>query len=92
MTGGFPHEATLVETTLQNRFVTESPEYLTGDRAYDSDPLGKQLGTEEIEPAPTESPETGDTRCAVRIMLSVPLEDRPVMGVALKLPSSCGAA
>ncbi len=44
-----PHEVTLVETTLQNRFATESPEYLTGDRAYDSDPLDKQLVAKGIE-------------------------------------------
>jgi hypothetical protein len=48
-----PHEVTLVEATLASRFVLETPQRLIGDRAYDSDPLDKQLraiGVEMIAP------------------------------------------
>src|SRR6266849_4065317 len=38
-----PHETKLVESTIQQRFLAETPERLIGDRAYDSDPLGVQL-------------------------------------------------
>ena len=44
-----PHEVTLVEETLDGRFVSEKPERLIGDRAYDSDPLDAQLREEGIE-------------------------------------------
>jgi len=42
-----------VETTLAERFVSELPQRLIGDRAYDSDPLDEQLaglGVEMIAP------------------------------------------
>jgi len=38
-----PHEVTLVEQTLESRFVKEKPERLIGDRAYDLDPLDTEL-------------------------------------------------
>jgi transposase len=38
-----PHETTLVEPTIQQRFLAETPERLIGDRAYDSDPLDAQI-------------------------------------------------
>src|SRR3712207_7162250 len=38
-----PHEVTLVEETLCERFVEEHPSKLVGDRAYDSDPLDEAL-------------------------------------------------
>ena len=38
-----PHETKLVESTLQRRFLAETPERLIGDRAYDSDPLDAQI-------------------------------------------------
>ena len=38
-----PHEVTLVEQTLEGRFIAEPPEKLIGDRAYDSDPLDEKL-------------------------------------------------
>jgi transposase len=44
-----PHEITLVEETLSERFVEERPSKLVGDRAYDSDPLDAQLEAEGIE-------------------------------------------
>jgi transposase len=44
-----PHEVTLVERTLESRFVEEKPKRLIGDRAYDSDPLDAQLGSQGIE-------------------------------------------
>ena len=48
-----PHEVTLVEPTLEQRLVTQQPERLIGDKAYDSDKLDEQLqkqGTEMIAP------------------------------------------
>lgn len=44
-----PHEVTLVESTLANRFMDELPERLIGDRAYDSDPLDQRLAERGIE-------------------------------------------
>ena len=38
-----PHEAKLVEKTLDNRFVDKLPEVLIGDKAYDSDKLDQKL-------------------------------------------------
>src|ERR1700693_714878 len=38
-----PNEATLVEPTLQRRFLRETPQRLMGDKAYDSDPLDQQV-------------------------------------------------
>ena len=62
-----PHEVTLVETTLEERFVEELPEKLIGDRAYDSDPLDErlaQMGVEMIAPHKTNrvKPKTQDGR------------------------------
>src|ERR1700719_3472123 len=49
-----PNEATLVEPTLQRRFLRETPERLIGDKAYDSDPLDQRVrehfGVELIAP------------------------------------------
>lgn len=44
-----PHEVTLVEATIASRFVTDKPQRLIGDRAYDSDPLDAILRVEGIE-------------------------------------------
>lgn len=44
-----PHEVTLVEDTLEDRFVAEVPERLIGDRAYDSDPLDERLDNQGVE-------------------------------------------
>ncbi len=44
-----PHEVTLVEKTVEERFVEEKPERLIGDKAYDSDPLDKDLEQQGIE-------------------------------------------
>ena len=44
-----PHEVTLVESTLADRFMDELPERLIGDRAYDSDPLDERLAEQGIE-------------------------------------------
>jgi transposase len=38
-----PNEATLVEPTLQRRFLREIPKRLIGDKAYDSDPLDERI-------------------------------------------------
>ena len=48
-TSASPHEVTLVEHTLESRFVEEKPQRLIGDRAYDSDPLDAELGCLGIE-------------------------------------------
>ena len=48
-----PHEVKLVERTVCERFTNERPEKMIGDKAYDSDPLDKQLkklGIEMIAP------------------------------------------
>jgi transposase len=38
-----PHETKLVEGTIQQRFLAETPERLIGDRAYDSDLLDARI-------------------------------------------------
>ncbi len=48
-----PHEVRLVERTICERFTEMRPEKMIGDKAYDSDPLDKQLqklGIEMIAP------------------------------------------
>ena len=48
-----PHEVTLVEKVLEERFLEPLPEKLIGDKAYDSDALDeklKQKGVEMIAP------------------------------------------
>ena len=49
-----PHEVTLVEKTLDSRFVREQPRRMIGDKAYDSDKLDQRLleerGIEMIAP------------------------------------------
>ena len=44
-----PHEVTLVRDTLEARFTGERPRRLIGDRAYDSDPLDRELAAEGVE-------------------------------------------
>lgn len=44
-----PHEVTLVEDTLAQRFIHTAPDRLVGDRAYDSDPLDAALKDQGIE-------------------------------------------
>jgi transposase len=44
-----PHEVTLVTDALNGRFVSEKPQRLIGDRAYDSDPLDAELAKMGIE-------------------------------------------
>ncbi len=38
-----PHETKLVGPTIERRFLAETPEWLIGDCAYDSDPLDVQM-------------------------------------------------
>jgi transposase len=49
-----PAEVKLVNQTLEQRFIAEVPERLVGDKAYDSDPLDRevlhQFGTDMIAP------------------------------------------
>lgn len=44
-----PHEVTLVQGTLEERFTEEAPQRLIGDRAYDSDRLDRELAAQGIE-------------------------------------------
>ena len=41
-----PHEVTLVDDVLDSCFLEDVPEKITGDMAYDSDPLDKRLSEE----------------------------------------------
>jgi transposase len=41
--------SSILEQTLEARFVEEKPKRLIGDRAYDSDPLDAELGLQSIE-------------------------------------------
>jgi transposase len=49
-----PYETTLVDATLDDRFLADLPDRLIGDKAYDSDPLDQHLletyGIELIAP------------------------------------------
>jgi len=49
-----PHETTLVDATLEDRFLADLPDRLIGDKGYDSDPLDAHLlntyGIELIAP------------------------------------------
>lgn len=44
-----PHEITLVEATVAERFVQATPTRLIGDRAYDSDRMDEQLAAKGIK-------------------------------------------
>src|SRR5688572_19018927 len=44
-----PHETTLVEPTLDACFLSDTPQRLIGDKAYDSDPLDAKLAERGIE-------------------------------------------
>lgn len=44
-----PHEVTLVQKTLVERFTEQPPERLIGYKAYDSDPLDAELAALNIE-------------------------------------------
>ena len=49
MASASPHEVRLVGETIIRRFTDERPEHLIGDKAYDSDPLDKELSRQGIE-------------------------------------------
>ncbi len=46
VTSASPHEVTLVKATLEACFLTQLPEKLIGDKAYDSDTLDASLAEE----------------------------------------------
>jgi len=48
-TSASPHEVTLVQDTVDERFTEDAPERLIGDLAYDSDKLDGQLAEDGIE-------------------------------------------
>ena len=44
-----PREVTVVDATLDARFIAELPARLIGDRAYDSDPMVESLAEQGVE-------------------------------------------
>ena len=48
VTSATPHEVTLVKKSLKSRFIKTLPKWLIGDRAYDSDPLDRDLAKQDI--------------------------------------------
>lgn len=64
-----PHEVTLVQATLDQTLTMGRPRRIMGDRAYDSDPLDRELAEQGIELiAPTEfalKPKTADSCVAI---------------------------
>ena len=48
-TSASPHEVRLVRETLQASLISRQPDRLIGDKAYDSDPLDKELKQQGIE-------------------------------------------
>jgi transposase len=44
-----PHEVKLVRETLNRRFLSQLPERIIGDKAYDSDPLDRELAVLGVE-------------------------------------------
>ena len=44
-----PHEVTLAQDTVQERFTADLPERLIGDLAYDSDPLDASFAKQGLE-------------------------------------------
>lgn len=44
-----PHEITLVEATVAERFIEATPARLIGDRAYDSDRMDAQMAAKGID-------------------------------------------
>jgi hypothetical protein len=44
-----PHEVTLVEATIYQTYTVGRPGRLTGDSAYDSDPLDQRIALKSVE-------------------------------------------
>jgi transposase len=44
-----PHESRLVTDTLAMKATSENPKHITGDKAYDSDPLDEELAKQGVE-------------------------------------------
>ena len=66
-----PHEVTLVNRTIEGRFMVRLPERIIGDKAYDSDPLDAEMaaiGIKMIAPhkANRKKPQTQDGRALRR--------------------------
>ena len=62
-----PHEVKLVKNTIEGRFTAKLPKRIIGDKAYDSDPLDRELealGIEMIAPhrSNRKKPKTQDGR------------------------------
>jgi hypothetical protein len=72
-----PNEVTLVERTIESRFIDELPERIIGDKAYDSNALDERLkrdyGIELI--APNRHGNRKNARRASLAPLQAPLEN-----------------
>ena len=85
-----PHDVTLVEQTLEARFVEKKPKWLIGDRAYDTDPLDAELGLQSIETItpPKETPEAEDPGRAQAETLQKAMEGGTLIRLARELQTS----
>ena len=86
-----PHEVKLAERTVTERFTDERPRRIIGDKAYDSDPLDKQLKKLDIEliaphKANRKKAQTQDGRKLSPLQTT--LEDRAFVCVAAKLSTN----
>ena len=83
-----PAEVTLVQATLETRFVPARPERLIGDKAYDSDPLDAALamqGVEMIAPHRRGRKKAQDPRRTNASSLPPSLESRTAQRLAAEL-------
>jgi len=81
-----PHEVTLVEETLEPNLLSNAPERLIGDGAYDSDPLDERLeerGIEMIAPHRKNrvAPATQDGR-SLKTLSTSPVEEYDYVQIA----------
>ena len=90
-----PGEVTLVETTLDDRFLADFPDRLIGDKAHVQRPLGHglddQVGHRADCAAPIEPPAPGDSRWPARPPSQAAVEDRATLRVIPQLPPARGA-
>ena len=85
-----PHEVTLVQATLAQRFVNQLPVRLIGDNAHESDRLDAELarrgvGTDRATP---EDPDTADARWSPAASLPTAVEDRAALRMAPELSAN----
>lgn len=83
------HEVTLAAATLDSRFITEMPQRLIGDRAYDADPLVEAWDEVRVEMMALHrsgctKPKTQDGRSPAPVPAAV--EDRAALGPVWQRP------